>query len=99
MKIVSKYQKKLSFPDINLTMNPNIVITVKDEIGIELIKNPWIVEIKDDDNPPTFGCRGIPFDERAEQLKGIIEKREASKKKKVPIEQNQRSSLNKITKN
>ena len=46
MQIVSKYQKKLSFPDMNLTMSPNQVITVKDEVGIELIKNPWIIKIK-----------------------------------------------------
>lgn len=86
MQIVSKYQKKLSFPDMNLTMSPNQVITVKDEVGIELIKNPWIIKIKTGSPSPTFGCCGVPFDQRKPAgTKVEIPNKETVKSVHVPI--------------
>ena len=79
MQIVSKYQKILSFPDINLTMNPNQVITVEDKLGKELIKDPWIVEMKDGSSPPTFGHCGCifgeekPIEKKAEPIQEKVE--------------------------
>jgi len=75
MKITSSYQKKLNIQlgEKSLGIEPNQVVTVDDEIGKELIKSPWIIEIKDSKIPPTFGCCGRQFGQKKPIKKKVEE--------------------------